>query len=85
MPGIPRGRGRHRFQFTIGRILLVVALVALLCALTRLDSADLGRLIYFASMVAVITLGTAAAVARHHALHFRAALIRGGVAGSCLS
>jgi hypothetical protein len=59
-------------------------LVAVLCALARLDIVQLGLLVYLASMLLVITLGTGIAVARRRPSHPRDYLIHGGLAGSCL-
>ena len=78
-------RGRRPFQFTLGRLLSVVALIAVLCALARLDIDTLGRLIYLTSMLTVISLGTTIAVARRHPTRLRDGVIRGGFAGSCLA
>jgi hypothetical protein len=84
-PEVHRERSRRPFQFTLGGLQAVVIVVAVLCAVPHLDLVQVGKFVYLASMLMVITLGTAVVVARRITLSLRVGMVRGGLAGSCLS
>jgi hypothetical protein len=60
-------------------------MVAVLCALARLDIDQIGKVIYFVSMLTVITVGTAGIVVGRGPTSLRGGMVRGALAGSCLS
>jgi hypothetical protein len=99
LAGLPRitpeghGWGRRPVQFTLGWLQLVIFVVAVLCAVIRLAVTPLdrdwdlrlGKVIYFGSMLVVITWGTAGVVLHRGTTSLRGGMVCGGLAGSCLS
>jgi hypothetical protein len=82
--GLPREQTRGPFQFTLGRLQWVILIVAVVCALARLDIVQVAMWVYLGSMLMVITVGTGVAVARRRPSRLHDYLIQGGLAGSCL-
>jgi hypothetical protein len=76
---------RRRMQFTVGRLQRLVLVVALLCALARLDIIHVAAAYYFGGMLLVIILGTGIVIARRGAASVREYLIWGWLAGSVLA
>jgi hypothetical protein len=85
MLSVARERSRRPIQFTLGGLQLAVFLVAVLCALTRLDIIQIGLVMYLFGMLTVITCGTAGVVLQGGTTSLRGGMVRGGLAGSCLS
>jgi hypothetical protein len=84
-PSVPRERSRRPLQFPLVRLQWVILSVAVLCALARLDSDQIGKVMYLVGMLTVITVGTAGIVVRRGPTGLRGGMARGGLAGSCLS
>jgi hypothetical protein len=87
----PGGHGwdRRPVQFTLGWLQSVVFSVAVLCAATRMIESDtdqlFGKMMYLGGMLTVITCGTAGVVLQRGATSLRGGMVRGGLAGACLS